>query len=126
MKIADLSIERPLAISMLIIAIVLLGLFSLPRLAVDLFPDMELPVAVVMTTYEGAAPAEVEKLVTKPIESAVSTVSNIDEIQSLSQNGSSLVIVMFNWGTDIDNSVNELRDKIEMVKGMLPSDAKSP
>jgi HAE1 family hydrophobic/amphiphilic exporter-1 len=126
LKIADLSIERPLAISMLIIAIVLLGLFSLPRLAVDLFPDMELPVAVVITTYEGAAPAEVEKLVTKPIESAVSTVSNIDEIQSLSQNGSSLVIVMFNWGTDIDNSVNELRDKIEMVKGMLPSDAKSP
>ena len=54
---------------MLIIAIVLLGLFSLPRLAVDLFPDMELPVAVVITTYEGAAPAEVEKLVTKPIES---------------------------------------------------------
>ena len=126
MKIADLSIERPLAISMLIIAIVLLGLFSLPRLAVDLFPDMELPVAVVITTYEGAAPAEVEKLVTKPIESAVSTVSNIDEIQSLSQNGSSLVIVMFNWGTDIDNAVNELREKIEMVKGMLPSDAKSP
>ena len=58
--------------------------FSL-RLAVDLFPDMELPVAVVMTTYEGAAPAEVEKLVTKPIESAVSTVSNIDEIQSISK-----------------------------------------
>jgi len=126
LKIADISIERPLAISMLILAIVFLGLFSLPRLAVDLFPDMELPVAVVMTTYEGAAPAEVEKLVTKPIESAVSTVSNIDEIQSISQNGSSLVVVMFNWGTDIDNAVNELRDKIEMVKGMLPSDARSP
>lgn len=126
MKIADLSIERPLAISMLILALVFLGLFSLPRLAVDLFPDMELPVAVVMTTYEGAAPAEVEKLVTKPIESAVATVSNIDEVRSISQNGNSLVIVMFNWGSDIDNAVNDLRDKIDIVKGMLPSDARSP
>ncbi|MDD4403020.1 MAG: efflux RND transporter permease subunit, partial [Desulfitobacteriaceae bacterium] len=99
MKIANFSIDRPLAISMLILAIVFLGLFSLPRLAIDLYPDMELPVAVIMTSYEGAAPAEVEKLLTKPIESAVATASNIKEIRSFSQNGSSLVIVIFNWGT---------------------------
>ena len=105
---------------MLILAIVFLGLFSLPRLAVDLFPDMELPVAVVMTTYEGAAPAEVEKLVTKPIESAVSTVSNIDEIQSISQNGSSLVVVMFNWGTDIDNALMNCGTKSEWLKACCP------
>ncbi|HBK54054.1 MAG TPA: multidrug ABC transporter, partial [Syntrophomonas wolfei] len=126
MKIANFSIDRPLAISMLILAIVFLGLFSLPRLAIDLYPDMELPVAVIMTSYEGAAPAEVEKLLTKPIESAVATASNIKEIRSFSQNGSSLVIVIFNWGTNVDNAVNDLRDKIDLVKGMLPSDAQSP
>ncbi|OPX87156.1 MAG: Swarming motility protein SwrC [Pelotomaculum sp. PtaB.Bin104] len=126
MKIADFSIERPLAISMLILALVALGLFSLPRLAVDLYPDMELPVAAIMTSYEGAAPAEVEKLITKPIESAVATVSNINEIYSVSQNGNSMVILMFNWGTDVDNAVNDLRDKIELVEGMLPDDAQSP
>ena len=126
MKIANLSIDRPLAISMLIFAIVFLGLFSLPRLAIDLFPDMELPVAVILTSYEGAAPAEVEKLVTKPIESAVATASNIKEIGSISQNGNSLVIAVFNWGTNVDNAVNELRDKIDLVKGLLPKDAQSP
>ena len=126
MKIADVSIERPLAITMLILALVALGLFSLPRLAVDLYPNMELPYAAIMTSYEGAAPAEVEKLVTKPIESAVATVSNINEIMSFSQNGSSLVLISFNWGTNVDNAVNDLRDKIDLVKNMLPDDAQSP
>ncbi|MDD4588148.1 MAG: efflux RND transporter permease subunit [Heliobacteriaceae bacterium] len=126
MKIADVSIERPLAITMLILALIALGLFSLPRLAVDLFPDMELPVAAIITSYEGAAPAEVEKLVTKPLESAVATVSNVKEIRSFSQYGSSLVVVIFNWGTDVDNAVNDLRDKIDLAKNMLPKDVPSP
>lgn len=126
MKLTDVSVDRPLAITMLILALVVLGLFSLPRLAVDLFPEMELPVAAIVTSYEGAAPAEVEKLVTKPIESSVATVSNVTEIRSISQFGRSMVIVMFNWGTSVDNSVNDLRDKIELIKGALPSEAGSP
>lgn len=126
MKLTDVSIERPLAITMLILALIVLGLFALPRLAVDLFPDMELPVAAIVTSYEGAAPAEVEKLVTKPIESSVATVSNVTDITSISQFGRSMVIVMFNWGTSVDNSVNDLRDKVELIKGTLPSDAGSP
>ncbi|WP_003542338.1 efflux RND transporter permease subunit [Desulfotomaculum nigrificans] len=126
MKIADISVDRPVAISMLIIALVILGLFSLPRLAVDLYPDMELPIAVISTSYEGASPAEVEKLVTKPIEAAVSTAGNVKEISSRSQNGTSLVIVQFNWGTNMDNATIDLREKIDLVKGSLPSDVKSP
>lgn len=126
MKLSDFSINRPLAVAMFIIALVLVGLVSLPRLNVDLYPDMEIPVAVITTSYEGAAPAEVEKTVTKPIESAVSTVSNITEIQSISNYGSSLVIVQFNWGTNVDNAVNDLREKLDMAKGMLPKDAQSP
>lgn len=126
MKIANFSVDRPIAISMLIIALVFLGLFSLPRLAVDLYPEMELPIAVIVTSYEGAAPAEVEKIVTKPIESAVATTGNIQEINSRSQSGTSLVIVRFNWGTNMDNAALELREKIDMVKAMLPSEISSP
>ncbi|CCO07526.1 efflux RND transporter permease subunit [Desulforamulus hydrothermalis] len=126
MKIADFSVDRPVAISMLIIALIFLGLFSLPRLAVDLYPEMELPIAVIVTSYEGAAPAEVEKLVTKPIEAAVATTGNIKEIRSRSQNGISLVIVQFNWGTNMDNAAIELREKIDYVKGALPGEVKTP
>ncbi|AQS60223.1 efflux RND transporter permease subunit [Desulforamulus ferrireducens] len=126
MKIADVSVDRPVAISMLIIALVVLGLFSLPRLAVDLYPDMEIPVAIVSTSYEGAAPAEVEELVTKPLENAMATTENISEIRSMSQNGFSLVILQFNWGTNMDNATIDLREKIDFVKGMLPDDASSP
>ncbi|KJS17684.1 MAG: multidrug ABC transporter [Peptococcaceae bacterium BRH_c4b] len=126
MKLSDFSINRPLAVAMFIIALVLVGLVSLPRLNVDLYPDMEIPVAVITTSYEGAAPAEVEKTITKPIESAVSTVSNIKEIQSISNYGNSLVIVQFNWGTNVDNAVNDLREKLDMARGMLPEDAQSP
>jgi len=126
LKLTDISIDRPLGITMLVLAIVVLGFFALPRLAVDLYPDMELPVAAIITSYEGAAPAEVEKMVTKPIESAVATVSNVEEIRSYSQFGNSMVIVIFNWGTDIDTAVNDIRDKIDLIKGMLPDGTGNP
>jgi HAE1 family hydrophobic/amphiphilic exporter-1 len=126
LKLTDISIERPLGITMVILALVVLGLFALPRLAVDLYPEMELPIAAIITSYEGAAPAEVEKMVTKPIESAVATVSNVNEIRSYSQFGNSMVLVIFNWGTDVDAAVNDMRDKVDLIKGMLPDDAGTP
>lgn len=126
MKIADFSVNRPIAISMLIVALVILGLVSLPKLAVDLYPEMNFPVAVVVTSYENADPAEVEKVVTKPLESAVGTVSNIKEIQSMSSAGNSLIVVMFNWGTDMDDATIEMREKIDMFREMLPGDVGSP
>ncbi|MEG6615512.1 efflux RND transporter permease subunit [Peptococcaceae bacterium 1198_IL3148] len=126
MKIANFSVDRPVAISMLLVALLILGLVSLPRLAVDLFPDMEIPVVVVATTYDGADPAEVEKIISKPLESAVGTVSNLDSIQSISSTGMSMVVMMFNWGTDIDNATNEVRDKIDMYREYLPDGAGSP
>lgn len=126
MKIANFSVDRPVAISMLLVALLILGLVSLPRLAVDLMPDMEIPVVVVATTYEGADPAEVEKIISKPLESSIGTVSNLDSIQSISSTGMSLVVMMFNWGTDIDNATMEVRDKIDMYREYLPDGAGSP
>jgi len=125
-KIADFSVERPVAISMLILAVVIIGLYALPSLKVALLPDMNIPVAIITTSYQGAAPAEVEKLVTKPIESAVSSVSGIKEISSTSSNGNSLVFVQFNYGIKIDDKVNDLRDKVDSVRNSLPDDAGSP
>ncbi|MEL7563537.1 MAG: efflux RND transporter permease subunit [Dehalobacterium sp.] len=126
MKIADFSVNRPVAISMLILAIVCFGLFSLPNLGISLMPDMNIPVAIISTSYQNAAPAEVEKLVTKPIESAVSSISGVKEISSTSTNGNSLVIVQFNYGTELDDKVNDLRDKVDAVRGYLPDEAGSP
>ncbi|MBO8138016.1 MAG: efflux RND transporter permease subunit [Desulfotomaculum sp.] len=126
MKLADFSVDRPVAISMLIIALVILGLVSLPKLAVDLYPDMELPVAVVVTSYEDADPAEVEKIVTKPLEAAVGTASNITEIRSISSEGNSLIVLFFDWGTDMDEAAIEVREKIDMFRDMLPSNVGSP
>lgn len=126
MKIANFSVDRPVAITMLIIALVILGMVSLPKLAVDLYPDMEFPVMLVATSYDGADPAEVEKVVSKPMESAVGTVSNIESVRSVSLPGTSLVIVLFNWGTDIDDAAMEVRDKIDMFREMLPEGVRSP
>lgn len=126
MKIADFSVERPVAISMLILAVVFIGLYALPNLGVALMPNMNIPVVTISTSYQGAAPAEVEKLISKPIESAVSSVSGIKEISSTSSNGNSLVLVQFNYGTDIDEKMNDLRSKVDTVRKSLPDDAGSP
>lgn len=126
MKIINFSVERPVAISMFIVALVLVGIVSLPMLRVDLYPEMELPVALITTNYEGAAPAEVENLVTKPLESALSTANNVKNITSFSEPGVSNVVIDFNWGTDMDQAALDMRDKVDLVKGMLPEGVKSP
>jgi len=126
MKIADFSVERPVAISMLILAIVCIGLYALPSLKVALMPDMNMPMAIITTSYQGADPAEVEKAVTKPIESAVSSVSGVKEISSTSSSGNSMVMIEFNYGIKIDDKVNDLRDKVDMVRNSLPDEAGGP
>ena len=126
MKIADFSVKRPVTIAMLMIAICLFGFVSLPMLKVDLLPELNLPVSVVVTNYEGAAPGEVEKRITKPIENVVGTVSNVKTIQSVSTTGSSQVIVQFDWGTDMVQAALDLREKVDLISGALPKEAGSP
>ena len=126
MKITDFSIKRPLTIAVLITVILILGGVSLSRLNIDLYPDMNLPVAAVVTQYQGAGPQEVENLVTRPLESILGTVSDLDEIQSISSTGSSTVIVFFNWGTDMDFATLQMREKVDMIKPVLPDDISTP
>ncbi|MCL5057910.1 MAG: efflux RND transporter permease subunit [Actinobacteria bacterium] len=126
MKIANFSVDRPVAISMLIVALVLVGVVALPKLRVDLYPDMNLPYVLITTEYEGASPAEVENLVTKPLESSLSTVSNVKEVISWSEPGVTRIVMSMNWGTDMDQAALDMRDKVDMVRGYLPSEVKTP
>jgi hydrophobic/amphiphilic exporter-1 (mainly G- bacteria), HAE1 family len=126
MKLSSFAIRRPLTIFMIVSAMIIFGFISLPRMAVELLPELDLPYAAVVTSVDGGTPAEVEKLVTKPIEDSIGTVPNIKKISSTSVEGSSQVLVQFNWGTNIDKGVQDLRDKVDLVRGVLPDIAKSP
>ncbi|TCT26441.1 HAE1 family hydrophobic/amphiphilic exporter-1 [Melghiribacillus thermohalophilus] len=126
MKLVDVSVRRPVGVTMLVIAILALGFVSLRNLVIDLYPDIELPIAVVSTSYEGAAPQEVENLVSRPIESAVSTIEGIDTVQTQSQPGASLVVLMFNNGVDLDQALLDVRESVDRVKGFLPENAGEP
>jgi len=111
---------------MVFLAILVLGGFSLGRIAIDLYPDITFPVIMVMTGYEGAAPLEVEKMVTEPLEKMVSTVNNIKEVSSVSSDGNSVIIMNFDWGTNMDEAANDVREKISLVKGVLPEGSDDP
>lgn len=126
MKLVDTSVRRPVGVIMVVIAALILGAVSLKNLAVDLYPEIDFPIVAVATTYEGAAPQEVEELVSKPLESSVSTIEGIENVQSTSQPDSSLVMLQFDWGRDIDNAMTDVREAIDQVKGSLPDDANDP
>lgn len=126
MKLSKVSIQRPVTTVMVVFIVILLGIISMGRLPVDLLPKFELPYALVMTSYNGAGPQEIETLITKPLEATVGTVSNLKNITSTSSNGSSMIFVEFNDGTDMDMAMLDMREKIDMIKGFLPEDAEDP
>ena len=126
MKLINTSIKRPVGVIMFVVVAIVLGFISLIDLKVELFPKMDLPIAVVATSYSGAAPQEVEQLITRPIESAVGTVEGMDTIQSVSSPGASLVIMMFDFGRDIDDALIDVREKVDQISGMLPEGANDP
>lgn len=124
MNLSDLALKRQVTTFMVFIAIVMIGVFSLSKLSIDLLPDIEFPTLTVSTSYPGASPKEVENLVTEPMERAVSTIQNIEEVTSTSSEGSSSVRVSFVWGTDISEAANDLRERVARVR--LPEDATDP
>lgn len=111
---------------MIVLGVIALGMVSLRNLAIDLFPKIELPIAVVATSYSGAAPEEVEKLVSQPLEAALASVNGIDTISSQSQSGASIVLLMFQNGTNLDYALLEVRERIDQVKSFLPDGAGDP
>lgn len=123
MNIGKFSVKRPVTVAMAALVMILFGIVSFTRMPVDLMPEMEMPVLAVMTTYDGAGPEEIEELVTEPLEDAMSGISGIDTINSMSSSGVSMVMMMFDFDTDLDSASNDVRDKLEMAKPLLPDEA---
>lgn len=126
MGISKICVKRPVATFMAILICMSFGLLGMATLKMDLMPNMNIPVALVLTTYDGAGPEEIERLITKPIEQAVSSVSGLDELQSSSSNGVSTVVVQFTTDKNIDSAAQDIREKVDLVKGTLPDDASEP
>ncbi|KKM09670.1 multidrug ABC transporter [Clostridiales bacterium PH28_bin88] len=126
MNLAKLSVNRPITIIMVVLIVLMLGAVSLQKLTIDLFPELNMPVAVVMTDYPGAGPQEIENLVTRPIEEIMGTVNNVKNIESVSMVGTSMVVAEFEWGTDMNFATLQMREKIDLIKSYFPGEVKSP
>jgi HAE1 family hydrophobic/amphiphilic exporter-1 len=124
MKLIDFSIRRKVTIAMFTIGIILFGMVSLSRLNINLLPELSYPTLTVRTDFEGAAPAEVENLVSKPIEEALGVVKNVQQVRSISRSGQSDVTLEFAWGTDMDFASIDVREKLDALQ--LPLEVDRP
>ena len=124
MSIVDVAIKRPVTVWMFTFAVMLFGLVGLSRLAVNLLPDLSYPTLTVRTNYTGAAPAEIEQLITKPIEEAVGVVKGLRKISSVSKAGQSDVLLEFEWDVAMDITSLEVREKLDLIS--LPLDVQKP
>jgi HAE1 family hydrophobic/amphiphilic exporter-1 len=120
------AVSRPTTIFIVFVLLIGLGVFAFINLPIDLYPDIEIPYLVVMTTYTGAGPEEVERLVTRIMEARLSNVSGLEKITSTSSKGSSMVIMEFTYGTDLADASNSVRDNLELAKRMIPEEADAP
>ena len=126
MNITELSIKRPAFISSLMITIITVGYIAFNKMNVELFPNIDIPVIFVSTRYDGAAPSEIESLVSKPLEEEISTVSGIKKLMSRSLKDTSQIIVQLYQNTDIKYAEQQIRDKINQARPKLPEDIKEP
>lgn len=126
MSLADVSIKRPTFVTCIILIMIALGLFSMKKLGVDLFPDVTFPVIVINTPYQGAGPSEIETLVTKPLEDEISTLSGIKRVTSNNTEGLSSIIAEFTLETDIKYAEQQIRDRVGATRYKLPQDIREP
>lgn len=126
MSIPQFSVTHKVTTTMLILIIVVVGVISYFNLGLELFPDIEYPQLTVVAAYKGASSEDIESMITKPIESWISTVSKVKKVRSFSQEGLSLIIVEFEWGTNLDFAAQDVRDRIALFKAILPEGATDP
>lgn len=126
MRLTEIAIRRPAFITMVFVTLAVLGIFGYSRMGVDLLPKMDWPYVSVVTVYPGAGPREVESLVSKPLEEAVSGLNNLDNVRSYSYEGVSVVLAQFSFAADVDQVTNETQRAIEQARSKLPDDVKSP
>jgi len=126
MKLNEISVKRPIAVTMVVLIFVVIGLYSLSMLPIEMMPEMEMNYALVYTAYSNAGSSEVESLITRTVEGAISSVSGIDSIQSQSSEGASIVMASFSAGTDMDKAVADMESNIDLIEDFLPTDSEEP
>ncbi len=127
MNLGELSVRRAVTTAMVYLCLAGFGLFSLSELPLNRLPEVDLPVIVIVTTYTGASPRDMETLVTEPIERAVSSVESVEQVNSVSRQGTSLVTIMFTWGTDMNAAEVQVRKNLELFASeFLPDEASKP
>lgn len=123
---SKLSVRKPYTVLVAVVLVIVLGVLSFSNMSTDLLPDMELPYAIVMTTYPGASPEEVETAVTKPVEQAMASISNMKEVSSMSSSNVSVVILEFNENTDMNTATIDMRESLDMVSAQWDDTIGSP
>ena len=126
MSIYGNAVRRPITTIMIFVALLVLGGYSLNQLPIDFYPDIDFPAISVITTYQGASAADIETNVTRSIEDGLNTVSNLKNIYSTSRDNMSIVVCEFEWGTNLDEASNEMRDAISFVEQYLPEEVDKP
>ena len=126
MRLPELGVKRPIFTLMIFVAILVMGLVSLVRLPVDLFPEVETPSVTVITQWPGASVEDVEGRVTRVIENQLSIVNNLDEVTSRTREGFSAITCMFEWGSDLEEAANDIRDRLSVARRYLPEDIEEP
>ena len=120
------AVKRPIMTTLCFVAVIILGLFSLAKLPVDLFPDIDTNTIMVITMYPGASAEDIEQNVTKPLENTLNSVEHLKHITSDSRENTSVITLEFEYGYDIDVLTNDVRDKLDMVESALPDDSENP
>ena len=120
------SVKKPYTVVVAVVLVIILGVVSFMHMTTDLLPEMTLPYAVVYTTYGGASPEEVETAVTRPVEQAMATISNIENIQSVSAENLSMVIMEFSQSTNMDSVTIEIRESLDQIAAYWPDEVGSP
>ncbi len=126
MSIYSTSVKRPVTTILIFVALIVMGLYSLTQLPIDLYPEIELPFIGVVTTYTGASASDIETNVTRPVEDALNSVSNLKEITSTSSDGLSVIFMNFEYGTNLDEASNDIRSNLSFIENFLPEDAENP
>ena len=126
MKVANIAIRHPITTLMVFIALFMVGVFSLSRLELELFPDMSMPTVAIFTRYSGVGPYEVESGVSKPIEEALSSLNGVEKISSTSSEGVSVVMLNFSWSKNLDNIVSDVREQLTQIEDFFPEGVERP
>ena len=126
MSLYSSAVKRPIMTTLSFLTVIILGLFSLTKLPIDLYPDIDTNTLMVITMYPGASAKDIEQNVTKPLENTLNSVEHLKHITSTSRENTAVITLEFEYGYDIDVLTNDVRDKLDMVKSTLPDDAENP